>query len=94
MIHLNELKAQLLQTPIFQQEYEQADMEYSLVEKLIETRLAASLSRGQVAERMGTTQTAVARLDSGMTSPSFAMLCRFAQAIGTKICVDFVSLER
>lgn len=48
MIHLNELKAQLLQTPIFQQEYEQADMEYSIVEKLIEARLATGLPKDKL----------------------------------------------
>lgn len=93
MITLEELKKRLSRNPRFLKEYEQADAEYSLVESLIEARLSADLTQAQVAERMGTTQSAVARLESGMVSPSFTTLRRFAVATGTKIQVNFVPLE-
>ena len=93
MTSLDEFKAQLLRNPHFREEYERADAEYSIVESLIEARLSADLTHAQIAERMGITQSAVARLESGMASPSFTTLRRFAEATGTKVRVTFVRME-
>ena len=63
------------------------------MESLIGARLSADLTQAQVAERMGITQSAVARLESGMASPSFTTLRRFAEATGTKVRVSFLRME-
>ena len=77
----------------FLKEYERTDAEYSLLESLIGARLFAGLTQAQVADRMGTTQSTVARLESGMASPSFTTLRRFAEATRTKVRVNFVPIE-
>src|SRR3989442_11337193 len=52
-------------------------------------RRAAGLSQSAVAARMGTTQSAVSRLESGRIDPSVEFIDRFARAIGRPITLTF-----
>ena len=45
------------------------------------------------ARRLGTTRSAVARLEGGRVSPSFATLCRCAEATGTRLAVNLVPTD-
>ena len=56
-----------------------------LVEELAGLRKAARLSQTQVAARMGTSQSAVARLESGDADVRASTLERYAAAIGSQI---------
>ena len=59
----------------------QAD-EFGIARELIGARTRAGLSQSEVAQRMGTTQSVVARLESGKRPPSMRTVERFAQAVG------------
>ena len=48
------------------------------------------MTQEQVAKVMGTTQTTIARLESGRSMPSTRTLQRFAAATGTKLRISFV----
>ena len=85
MTKLADLKKQWMQDPNFAQAYTEVDEEYALIEELIRARLAASLSQAELAKRMGTTQSAVARLEGGGVSPSLATLRRYAAATGSRL---------
>jgi transcriptional regulator with XRE-family HTH domain len=52
---------------------------------LLRARLRAGLSQAELAQRMGTSQSAIARLESGQTLPSTKTLLRFAEATGSKL---------
>jgi len=56
-----------------------------LVRDLVAQRQAAGLSQTQVAARMGTSQSAVARLESGATDIRASTLERYAAAVGSEI---------
>jgi len=56
-----------------------------LVRVLVAQRQAAGLSQTEVAARMGTSQSAVARLESGATDVRASTLERYAAAIGGEI---------
>ena len=56
-----------------------------LVRELVAQRLAAGLSQTEVAARMGTSQSAVARLESGVADVRASTLERYAAAIGGEI---------
>jgi predicted transcriptional regulator len=55
------------------------------VEELASQRRSASLSQTEVAARMGTSQSAVARLESGEVDVRASTLERYAAAIGSQI---------
>jgi ribosome-binding protein aMBF1 (putative translation factor) len=56
-----------------------------LVRELAERRQAAGLSQTEVAARMGTSQSAVARLESGTADVRASTLERYAAAVGSEI---------
>ena len=68
--------------------YDAMANEFALAEALIAARGAAHLSQQQVAERMHTTQSAVARMESGRHAPSMASLKRYATAVGRTIKLE------
>ena len=56
---------------------------------LIEGRVGVGLAQAQLAERMKTTQSVVARLEGGRVHPSTRTLGRIAQATGTRLKISF-----
>jgi transcriptional regulator with XRE-family HTH domain len=62
-----------------------AEQRAGLVRELIDRRLAAGLSQTEVAARMGTSQSAVARLESGAADTRASTLERYAAAVGGEI---------
>jgi transcriptional regulator with XRE-family HTH domain len=62
-----------------------ADQRAGLVHELVAQRLEAGLSQTEVAARMGTSQSAVARLESGATDTRASTLERYAAAVGGEI---------
>ncbi|MEO5344323.1 MAG: helix-turn-helix domain-containing protein [Gammaproteobacteria bacterium SHHR-1] len=87
MTALAELKTELLNDPKAQAEYERLGPEYALARELIAARARAGLSQSDLAERMHTSQSAVARMESGKTLPSLRSLSRYAEATGCKAVV-------
>lgn len=91
MTRLPDLKKRLMAEPEFTAAYAEADDEYSLVEALIEARSKAKLSQTELAERLGTTQSAIARLEGGGVTPTLKTLRRYAEATGMKLRVQLVA---
>ena len=75
--------------PGYKEAYDELEGEFSLAAALIEARAQAGLSQEEVARRMHTKQTVIARLESGRGMPSTRTLQRFAQATGTKLTIRF-----
>lgn len=87
---LSQLKAELMVDEEFRREYEGQEEEFSVAAQLIEARMKAHLTQEEVARRMGTTQSVVARLESGSPLPSLRSLRRYASAIGGKLEIRVV----
>ena len=66
--------------PEYQAAYAATAPEFELSHKLIEARLKSGLSQQELAQRMGTTQSAIARMESGNSLPSMRSLVRYAEA--------------
>lgn len=63
----------------------------ALAERLVELRQASGLSQTQVAARMGTSQSAVARLESGSADVRLSTLEKYAAAVGSSLELGLVS---
>jgi ribosome-binding protein aMBF1 (putative translation factor) len=77
---LKTLKQELLADAETRAAYDGLTDEFAIVRELVAAR--AGLSQSEVAQRMGTTQSAVARMESGKRLPSMRTVERFAQAVG------------
>ncbi len=84
-IPISRLKKRWMKEPGFKTGYETLQEEFTIATVLIETRVRANLSQQQLAERMGTSQSTIARLESGTAKPSFTTLERIAKATGTRV---------
>lgn len=87
MKSLKNLKAELLANPAVRQAYETQATEFDLARELIAARTQAGLTQGDVAARMGTTQSVIARIESGKGTPSMRTVQRFATAVGARAVV-------
>ena len=92
MTKLAELKKKYMKDPEFRKDYEKADLEYSIIELLIRARTQAKMSQEELAKRMNTTQSAIARLEGGKVSPSIATLRRYAEATGSRLHVEITRM--
>jgi len=63
--------------------------EFTLARELIGARVSAGLTQEQLAQRMGTTQSAIARLETGRRVPGVRTLEPLAEATGTRLVVRF-----
>jgi len=84
-IPVQEAFARWRKDPEFMREYDALEEEFALANALIGARAHANLSQAELAERMNTSQSAIARLESGRTMPSTRTLRKLADATGTKL---------
>lgn len=89
MTTLKELKVRSFKSPRVRAAYDQLADEYALAAALIDARMKARLTQTELARRMGTTQSAIARLESGRAVPSGATLLKFAKAVRRTLRVEF-----
>jgi DNA-binding XRE family transcriptional regulator len=77
--------------PGFNEAYDALELEYDLANQMLKARARAGLTQDAVAERMGTTKSAVSRLEgAGKHAPSLATLKRYAHAVGCDLKVRLV----
>jgi ribosome-binding protein aMBF1 (putative translation factor) len=78
-------KARMLANPDVKREYDALAPAFEIAAELLRARKRTGLSQAELAERMGTSQSAIARMESGEALPSTKSLLRFAEATGSKI---------
>lgn len=90
--HTAEDTARLLARPDVRAAYDALEEEYAALDALLGARKEAGLTQAEVAERMGTTASAVSRLESSLSSerhsPSFSTLRKYAAACGKKLVIS------
>jgi transcriptional regulator with XRE-family HTH domain len=89
-IPVEEVAREWFKDPEFVAAYDALEDEFALIQALIRARAHAGMTQEEVAKAMGTTQAAIARLESGRSMPSTRTLERFAKATGTKLRISFV----
>jgi transcriptional regulator with XRE-family HTH domain len=72
--------------------YDELEEEFAFLDEVLRARARAGLTQAEVAKRVGTTQSAIARLESGAGrhSPSIATLQRYARALGFRLEIKLV----
>jgi ribosome-binding protein aMBF1 (putative translation factor) len=77
-------KARMLDNPDVKREYDALAPAFEIAAELLRARKRTGLSQAELAARMGTSQSAIARMESGEALPSTKTLLRFAEATGSK----------
>ncbi len=89
MTKITDLHSEWMGDPEYRREYDALAGEFELARALIEARAKAGLTQAQLAELMDTSQSAVARMESGKIMPSGRTLERFAKATGSRLRISF-----
>jgi DNA-binding XRE family transcriptional regulator len=75
----------------FKKAYDDLEEEYALVREMLAARSRVGLSQEAVAELMGTTKSAISRLEAaGKHAPSVTTLKKYAHAVGCHLEIKFV----
>lgn len=84
----------VLQKPGVQAAYDALEEDYTTLHALLAARRDAGLTQLQIAKRMGTTVSAVSRLEGSLRSekhsPSYFTLRKYAQACGKRLVVQMI----
>jgi len=90
-----ELKQKALQNKNVKNEYDNLELEFQLLNEMLNARKEAGLNQSQVAELMGTKQASITRLESSLSSgehsPSLTTLKKYAKAVGCHLDIRFVN---
>ena len=89
MTRISELHRKWMQDPEYRREYDALEEEFALASAIIAARARAGLTQEELAAKMQTSQSAIARLESGRMIPSGRTLKRVAAATGTKLRITF-----
>lgn len=83
--HLEELLAD----PEFKKDYDDLEPQFQLIRTILDKRIAKKMSQKQLAEKIGTKQSAISRLESPDANPSFKFLQKVAKALDSKLVISF-----
>lgn len=89
MSQLQSLKAKALQNPEVKQAYDELNDEFELINTLLGMRTEAKLTQQQVAERMGTKESNISRLEKGKSNPTLSTLVSYAKACGFQLDFNY-----
>ncbi|OGH04563.1 MAG: transcriptional regulator [Candidatus Levybacteria bacterium RBG_16_35_11] len=85
-------KKELLKDPAFKREYERLQPEFAVISAIIEARVRKGITQAELAKKMKTKQSAIARLESGTANPSILFLKKLAAALNMNLQIKFTSL--
>ena len=82
-----DLEKELLSDPATKKEFDKLVPRYTVISEVIKARIKNKLTQSEIAKKVGTKQSAIARLESGNINPSLEFLRRIAQVMGYKLTV-------
>lgn len=80
-----DMKREALCDPEFRKEYEALKPKYDLIRAVLDARLKRGVTQAELARRVGTTQSAIARFESGVGNPTLDFLSKISTAVGAKL---------
>lgn len=86
----SKIKQKFLKDKMVKKEYEKLGAEFKLAQIIIEKRLTKGFTQATLAHKIGTKQSAIARLESGNYNPSLVFLGKIAKALDTKLTVSLL----
>ncbi|EKD99354.1 MAG: Helix-turn-helix protein [uncultured bacterium] len=82
-------KEESLKDPEFYEAYKEQDPEFEIVSQIIKARIEQHLSQKELAERVGTKQSNISRLERGDYNPSLQFLKKVAKGLGKELHISF-----
>lgn len=84
-----DLERELLKDPKLREELKKHETEFQIARSLIGTRLKRKLSQKQLAEKIGTKQPVISRIESMVAHPTISLLQRISLALNSDLHICF-----
>jgi len=88
MKNFNQFKKELLNNNLVAEEYNKLSPRYRIISDFIAARIKKGLTQQQLAQKIGTKQSAIARLESGNVNPSLEFMEKIASVMGYKLTIQ------
>jgi len=82
------IKKQLLKNREVKKSYDELEGEFNVVRLIIKKRIETGITQAELAQKIGTKQSAISRLESGEYNPTLSFLCKITEALGSQICIS------
>ena len=70
-------------------EYDKSQPEFAMIRAIIEARMKEGVTQKELAEKIGTKQSVISRLESGRANPSVLFLKKLAIALDSRLEINF-----
>ena len=88
-LDFDEFLEKSLKNPKIKAEYDKLEPEFAVIEAILDARVKKHMTQEQLAKKIGTKQSAIARIESGNANPSIGFLQKLADALGKKLVIQF-----
>ena len=89
MQNWKDFKKEILKDPKVKKEYDRLAPQYELISQIIAARIKKKVTQDQLAQKIGTKQSAIARFESGNTNPTIEFIQKLAHALNTPLHLTF-----
>lgn len=90
MSSYNDYKRKALENPDVKAEYDALQLEYDIIQAMIDARNKEGLTQKELSERTGITQADISRIENGTRNPSLEMVKRLANGLGMRLKIEFI----
>ena len=94
LITHQELHNRLMKKPGFKKAYDDLELEFAIINALIDARAKRGMTQARLAKKVGTKQSAIARFESGRSNPTFAFVQKLSDALDLKITATHRYVKR
>ena len=82
---LDEMHRESMRNPEFRKAFNALKPKYDLIRAILDARIKKGVTQKELARRAGTTQSAIARFESGVGNPTLDFLTKVSAAVGARI---------
>lgn len=93
MTHFQDFLTEQLQDADLKKEYDSLEIEFSIIQTIINTRKRSGLTQKELAEKTGIAQADISKLERGNANPSLKTLRKLATGMGMKLKIEFQPFE-
>ena len=90
-LDFNDYLQEQLKNPAFKAEYDKLQPEFEVIKAILDARVKKGVTQKDLAQKIGTKQSVLSRLESGKANPSIKFLQKLAEGLNTHLEIRFVA---
>lgn len=93
MTNYNQFKEKMLSNPQIKEEYDALEVEFDIIQALIDARKQQNLTQKELSDKTGITQADISRIENGTRNPSLEMIKRLAKGLGMRLKLEPIAAK-